>query len=133
LSVGCIVVVPLFPIFVECVKNEGHVRSESFLLTAAVMAAGYGFASEDDLARAAYLVLFLASIGFDFKSSDIMLYPTTSPAGAASPWQAGYFIHLIKSNFCVLLLVLTSAVQTVERLSWHVILDRRFPDWVKKR
>jgi len=63
-SLVAMIVIPLFPLFVEAMKNQGKIKGENYLLTSAVLAATFGFTSEGSLFRAAYILLFLASLGY---------------------------------------------------------------------
>jgi len=76
-SLVCVIAIPLFLLYVETMKHSGwdEVKADSVLLTAAVLAAGYGFSSETYLPRATYLMVFLFSIGYDFRSEPKPLHP----------------------------------------------------------
>jgi hypothetical protein len=132
LSLVFVEVAPLFPILVESMKNGGLVGSESFLLTAAVMAVGFGISSETDLFRGAYTVLFLTSVGIDFKkSAEIMLIASGGPMGQGLSGVISFALQLMGNHLSLLLLMLTLMAQFVERFIWHMIEDKKFPDWKK--
>jgi hypothetical protein len=115
-AVFAVFVVPLFPVFVEAVK-KGMVAPETFLLTAAVLAAGYGFSSEMPLFWAIYGIIFLASIGYDFK-----------PDAALPDFLKGFGVWIFH-NPQLSILLLTGLLHAIERFRLHVVLDRPFPDW----
>ncbi|HEY1934306.1 MAG TPA: hypothetical protein VGG99_20040 [Acetobacteraceae bacterium] len=102
------IVIPLFPLFVEAMKNRGSIRGESVLLTGAVLAATFGFTSEGNLFRAAYMLLFLASVGYDFHPDINRALP--APAGVLG-W--------IFDHPAIDLLTLVGLVDAMERFIWH--------------
>ena len=130
LAVAAIIVLPCFPLFVEAMKNGGEIRSEDYLLTAAVLAAGYGLASEGNLFRTGYLLIFLFGIGYDFK-------PEASAVGhlaAAGPAGADWLQRLWRwpwSHPPPASLISVAVLHAIERLQWHIGWDRKFPDWRK--
>src|SRR5258708_2762875 len=73
-SIVFIVMFPLFPIFVEMVKT-GEVKPESYLLTTAVLAVGYGFTSQRQAFWAFYGLLFLCSLTHTFNPSAVLPSP----------------------------------------------------------
>jgi hypothetical protein len=143
-SVVAMIVIPLFPLFVEAMKNNGVVKGESYLLTSAVLAAAFGFTSEGNLFRAAYVLLFLASLGYDFRPEPA---PPSGGGGVGSPATAGAASHMaagqwpsetfglamgwISGHPALDLLITVGALHAIERFIWHMVQDRRFPDWLK--
>jgi hypothetical protein len=134
-SLVAMIVIPLFPLFVEAMKNHGKIRDENYLLTGAVLAATFGFTSEGNLFRAAYVLLFLASLGYDF-------HPESMPAQrSATPWTSaiittapgifGNSLDWISGHPAIDLLIMVGGLHVIERFIWHLVQDRRFPDWLK--
>jgi hypothetical protein len=115
------VVVPLFPIMVEWIKT-GDVKPETFLLTAAVLAAGYGFSTQAPLSWGLYALIFLFSVAIDYNPSGVLV-----PAGLAvgiSDRVRWIFDHPASS-----LLLFAAGYHSLERFWWHVVWRRPFPDW----
>ncbi len=126
-SLVAIVLLPLFPLFIEGVKNDWEIKTENYLLTAAVLAAGFGFSTEGNLYRAAYMFLFLLSVGYDFRPAphDVANLPLDSGLlDSAKGW--------LMSHIALDALLLVVVLQTIERFTWHVVIDRLFPDWRKE-
>jgi hypothetical protein len=118
-----IIIAPLFPVFVEALKS-GDVRPETYPLTAAVLAVGYGFASQDPLFWAAYALLFFASLGYDFKPEAVL--PTLAGDGIVAR-----VIGWIMGHLSLSLMLAVTMLQFIERFIWHMVSDRQFPDWGK--
>jgi len=150
LSVVAVVLLPLFPIYVEWVKDlRGSVKTESLLLTTAVLAAGYGFSSENNWFRSAYLLVFFFSVGYDFRAAPHPTSPNTSYETVHFVHKSSYFPDNSKEvlsdvadfftsikGWCgghipTFLLIVVALLHMMERFLWHVVFDRRFPDWIK--
>ncbi len=143
LSIAAVVIIPMLPLLVEARKNAGVVKEENYLLTAAVLAAGFGFTSEGNFFRAAYILVFLACIVFDQPDAAagatltgpatvtaIQPSPLVAFASAHSAW-AGDAIGWILDHAALDMVLAVAVLQAIERFVWHVVLDRRFPDWLK--
>lgn len=113
--------VPLFPVLVELIKN-GEIKPETFLLTAAVLAAGYGFSTQTPLSWGLYALIFLFSVAFDYRPEAALPL-----AVWAAPTTA--FVRWILDHLALSLMLLTVAIHTLERFVWHVLRDFPFPDW----
>lgn len=59
LSLVCLIIVPVMPLGVEAVKHGGVVVAENYLLTAAVLAAGYAVSTQRMLFIALYILGFI--------------------------------------------------------------------------
>jgi hypothetical protein len=117
----CIVIAPLLPVFVELIKS-GDVKPETYLLTAAVLAVGYGFSTAQPAFWAFYAVIFLGSIAYNYN-------PDRVPPSPAWPefliGLENWLVHHVALAFLLFVLIL----HTLERFLWHVVWDQLFPDW----
>lgn len=120
-SVVCMVIFPLFPIFVEIMKT-GEVKPDSYLLTTVVLAIGYGFTSLHMSVRGLYGLLVFFSLVLSYNPS-VVLSPPSWPTFIAD-FEAWVTYHLPLT-----FVILVTAVHSVERFVWHVTLRRVFPDW----
>lgn len=152
-SLVCMIFLPCFPLLVEGFKTDlGNVKRESILLTAAVLAAGYLVSARTYLPRSMYIVVFLVCIAYDFRPE---LPKPSSGLGQEAVGFAKFHMISIGSEISVanvvnsgldwgsaiggwcgnhfpwVLLIIVIFVHAVERFSWHVVLRRRFPDWVR--
>ena len=106
---------------VELVKS-GEVKPESYLLTAAVLAVGYGFTSQQPVAWALYGLIFFGSLVYDFNTAAV------PPSPARPAILADIFVWIFHHlALCALLSV--AIVHALERFLWHVVWDQLFPDW----
>jgi hypothetical protein len=110
-SLGCMIAVPCLPLGIEAAKHTGTIKPESYFLTAAVLAATFGLSSESNFFRFGYIMAFLGTISLDFQ-------PEQGEAWLSVDWAA-------KFMFAVAIL------HAIERFTWHIVLDRRFPDWLR--
>lgn len=141
---------PLFPLYVEAMKADWSVRPESVLLTAAVLSAGYLVSSQTYLSRAWYVIVFFLSIGYDFRpqhpissiefdrqlASSGLNQISLSAENIATMTNFGIDWGLEFGGWCgnhfpYVLLMSAIFVHGIERFSWHVVLDRKFPEWLK--
>ena len=122
-AVVCMVIFPLFPIFVEIMKT-GEVKPDSYVLTTVVLAVGYGFTSLHMAARGGYLLLFFFSLVLSYNPS-VVLSPPSWPTFIAD-FEAWVAYHLALTS-----VILVTAVHSVERFVRHVALGQLFPDWQK--
>jgi hypothetical protein len=120
-AVVCMVILPLFPIFVEIMKT-GDVKPDSYLLTTVVLAVGYGFTSLHMGVRGVYLLLFFFSLILSYNPS-VVLSPPSWPTFIAD------FGTWVTYHPALTLVILVTAVHSVERFVWHVVLNQLFPDW----
>jgi hypothetical protein len=132
LCIVALVMAPLFPLFVEGTKNSWVVAPENVLLTAAVLAVGYGFSSEGTFFRAAYAMTFLLAVGLDFQPTASQIALPTATSGPSSLWASiAAASGWVKGHVALEVLFGVTVLQSIERFNWHVGLDRRFPDWLK--
>src|SRR6266436_2080811 len=97
-----IVVFPMFPIFVELIKR-GEVKPETYLLTAAVLAVGYGFTSREPFFWAFYGLIFFGSLAYDFNPAAAL------PSPAWPEFLAGFeawITHHLALSFLLLVALL---------------------------
>jgi hypothetical protein len=118
------IVVPMLPVAIEALKHSGSVMPETFLLTAAVLAVGYGFSSQEPLSWAAYGFIFLACLVYDAA-------PDLTVPKIWWPRFMKEFGDWITDHLPLSLMLLVSVLHTGERLIWHVVRDQPFPDWRK--
>lgn len=111
LSVGFMIIVPCLPIFIEAVRNEGTIKADTYYITGAVLAASYGIASLHHLFRFGYLCLFVGTLSLDFQ-----------PEGSGK---------LLQGWLPMGLMIAVVFTQAIERFGWHVVQNRRFPDWLE--
>jgi len=100
--------VPSIPVLVELFKT-GNVEKGTLLITASVLSAAFLFTAEHNFYRMLYFFLTL---------STMLLYGITLEAGVAA----------IIDKYVALLLVSVLVAHASERLWWHVVLRRPFPD-----
>jgi hypothetical protein len=141
------ILLPLFPLYVEAMKADWSVRPESVLLTAAVLSAGYLISSQTYLPRAWYAIVFLLSIGYDFHPQNPISsiefdrqlassglnqinFSAENVATMTIDWDLA-FGGWCGNHFPYVLLMSAIFVHGMERFSWHVVLDRKFPEWLK--
>lgn len=115
LSVIFTIMVPCLPIGIEWLRT-GNVIPDSFLITAAVLSALYGCSAESNLFRAFYSFMFLVSLVIDAFGGNT----ASSSVGATAGQYAGT------------LLAAVALVHASERLWWHVVWDRPFPDFLQR-
>jgi hypothetical protein len=113
LSIVLTIMVPCLPIGIEWLRTS-KVAPDSFLITAAVLSALYACSAENNMFRAFYVLTFLVSLMVDAFSSNI----SSSPVEAAAAEYAGT------------VLVAVVIAHATERLWWHVVWDRPFPDFL---
>ncbi len=118
-----IVVFPLIPIFVELAQS-GEVKPETYLLTAAVLAVGYGFTSQEPFFWAFYGLIFLGSLAYDYN-------PAAIPPSPAWPEQLAGIEAWITHHLALIFVLLVAILHALERFIWHVVWDKLFPDWRK--
>jgi hypothetical protein len=106
LSVIATVAAPCIPLLIELLRS-GTVKSDSIYITAAVMSAAFAVSAEHALFLSLYIALFVINLIFDMVSG-----PFTTMLDA---W-AGTLLGLI------------AALHATERVWWHIVLDRPFPD-----
>jgi hypothetical protein len=111
LSLGCMIVVPCLPLFIEAAKHEGFIKPDTLYVTGAVLAASYGLGSLHNLFRFGYLCLFVGMIALDFQPEE------------GKQW--------LPKEWAFWLMVVVAATQAVERFTWHVAQNRLFPDWLE--
>src|SRR3974390_3339765 len=111
MAVFATVAAPLLPIFLEFLKT-GAVRSDSFFITAAVMAAAFAVSAEHILPRALYMASFVVNLILDV---------VRGPFSASIDAWAGT------------LLLSVALLHIAERAYWHLALDRPFPDYSRFR
>jgi hypothetical protein len=126
MSLMAIVVVPLLPLFVEFEKHSGVVKDESLYMTAAVLAAGYGFTSEGNGFRAGYTGLFLWSVAANYKPEQAERVAAAAQATATAIETNWPFDHA-----AIVAILITICLHASERFAWHVLGDRRFPDYLE--
>ncbi len=143
LSIVCVIFLPCFPLLVEGYKTNWDIRRESVLLTAAVLAAGYLVSSRTNTPRAMYIVVFLVSVAYDFRPAPLtspsgvgQLISTVSELSVANMANIGLdwswtIVGWCGNHFQYVLLIIAIVVHAMERFSWHVVLDSKFPDWVR--
>jgi hypothetical protein len=107
MSLAGTLLAPSFPIFIEWLR-KGKVADETFLITAVILAATFLFSAEYSVFRFLYIVLLAMAALLD------AVGPT--PAAIAVDHYAGT------------LLLGIALLHSIERLIWHVVLDRPFPD-----
>ena len=105
LSILCTIAAPVIPLLIEFLKS-GAVKSDSFFITAAVLAAAFAVSAGHVLYRSAYLTLFVFNLILDM---------ATGPYSATIEPYAGW------------LLLLVAVLHLMERFWWHVVLDQVFP------
>jgi hypothetical protein len=105
-SVLATIAAPCLPLLIELLKN-GTIESSSYYLTAAVLAAAYAVSAEHVLFLTLYFALFVINLVFN---------NVTGPFSAQLNTWAGT------------LLLLVALLHATERIWWHVVLDRPFPD-----
>ncbi|MBB3394187.1 MULTISPECIES: hypothetical protein [unclassified Rhizobium] len=127
MSLMAIIVVPLLPLFVEFEKHAGLIKDESYYMTAAVLAAGFGFTSEGYGFRAGYIALFLWCIVADYRPEQ-----AEQAVGAINTVQAISTQSWIFGHAALVAIILTVLLHAIERFAWHVVYDRRFPDYLEK-
>lgn len=111
LSLLATLLLPALPLPIEWLKTD-HVEPESYLITVAVLAAGFGFSAEHNSYRAGYGLLFLTGLILDI----------VGKSGKVASQADGY---------AWVLLLAVAALHGSERFWWHVVLDRPFPDGLK--
>jgi hypothetical protein len=111
LSLVFMIGLPSLPLGIEAAQNMGHVEPYSYYLTAAVLAASYGISSDHNSFRCGYVSVFLGTLVLLFQ-------PKAGPTWFAPGWA---------SNF----MIVTATIHASERFKWHVVLNRRFPDWLE--
>ena len=107
MAVLATVAAPLLPILLEFLKT-GAVRSDSFFITAAVMAAAFAVSAEHVLPRALYMASFVVNLILDI---------VRGPFSASMDAWAGTMLLSVAS------------LHIAERAYWHLALDRPFPDY----
>lgn len=111
LSLVFMIVVPCLPLAIEAAKNTGVVKPDSLYMTAAVLAASYGIATDHMAFRFGYSCGFFAPL--------ILLYqPETGPKWVSSGWAVEFMVAV-------------ATLHALERFRMHVVLNRGFPDWLK--
>ncbi|MBV9393943.1 MAG: hypothetical protein JOZ84_05980 [Methylobacteriaceae bacterium] len=98
-------------------------------MTAAVLAVGFGFTAEGNFTRAAYLLLFFFCIGYDFQPEGPK--GDTAHAGGAIPIAQATLTGWFFDHLALCALIAVAVIHMVERFNWHVVLDRKFPDWLR--
>ncbi|WFU49146.1 hypothetical protein [Sinorhizobium terangae] len=124
-SIATIVVFPLLPLGIEAKKNAYHIKEENMLLTTAVLSVAFFVTSEGNFCRAAYVLLFLYSICWEFGID----------AAAGEPMKTtieNTYTGWMTANSAFVALTATLMIHSIERFNWHVVLNRRFPDWLEK-
>jgi hypothetical protein len=133
-SVVALVIIPMFPLFVEAVRHEWKIVPENYLMTAAVLAAGYGFASEGNWFRAAYTLVFLYSVGYDFRPTAEATAEASAKTDEIGTTLGAILTHIwtwIAAHPQLDPVLFVAGLQSIERFSWHVVFGRLFPDWRK--
>jgi len=93
LAVVCLVAVPLIPLLVEAAKHAGYIQAESYLLTGAVLAAGYAVSTARPWFLARYLFGVPRLHGPGFRSATTVSGPCCRvrfgrTQGQARPYNA---------------------------------------------
>jgi hypothetical protein len=107
-AVVAMLLVPCIPVLIDFLKN-GVVSKDIYLVTSAVLAAGYFFAAEHNLLRGIYFLLFLITIILDTLTLNGDVAATVD-------------------KYAGLLLLAVAIAHSSERFWWHVVLERPFPD-----
>lgn len=100
------VAMPCLPLVIELLAH-GSATPHSIFLTAAVMSAAYLVSTEHPLPAVIYIVAFLLSLLFD---------TVRGPYSATIDQWAGS------------LLLAVALLHSAERISWHIVLNRPFPE-----
>ena len=100
------VAAPCLPVLIELLRN-GFVQSGSFYITSAVMSAAFAVSAEHVLFRALYFALFVINLVFN------------NVTGPFSPQL---------DNWAGTLLFMVALLHAIERVWWHIVLDRPFPE-----
>jgi hypothetical protein len=107
LSILATIVLPALPLGIEWLRL-GHFKDDTIAITAAVMAAGFIFTACHTIFLSAYILLFIGSLLLN-----IDVGPGT-PVGI-DRWSGT-------------LLLSVALLHASERLWWHIILSRPFPE-----
>jgi hypothetical protein len=111
LSLIFMIGVPSLPLGIEAAQNMGTVEPYSYYLTAAVLAASYGISSDHNSFRCGYGAAFLGTIVLLFQ-------PKIGPTWVGSGWAAKFMLAVATTH-------------AMERFRWHIVLNRKFPDWLQ--
>lgn len=106
-SIVATIAAPCLPIFIELLR-KGQVASDSIYITAAVMAAAFAVSAEHVLYRVLYIALFVINLVFN---------------NSAGPFSAQL------ETWAGTLLTLVALLHVSERIWWHIVLDRPFPEY----
>jgi hypothetical protein len=97
---------PCLPLVVERLR-DGHVKDDSYFLTAAVLAATFIFTADHYVFRCIYILLFLINLLLDIV-----------------PGQTARDL----AHYSGTLLLSVALLHATERFWWHVVWDQPFPD-----
>jgi hypothetical protein len=117
LAIVFAVLFPCLTVIIDVVQKAGQLTSDVFFVTTAVVAVGYGCSAEHNFYRALYSLTFVLSLVIDG------FWPKAAPMPGVLPTPSAF-----TTAACVVLLVATITLHSVERFWWHVIWDRPFPD-----
>jgi ABC-type dipeptide/oligopeptide/nickel transport system permease component len=104
--------------------KSGEVRTESYLLTAAVLAIGYLFTSESYAFWASYILIFLGSVAYNYN-------PSAALSSPAWPEFLSGVEEWIAHHLALSAVILVATLHAIERFNSHVVGDYLFPDWRK--
>lgn len=124
-AVVVVIVFPMFPLGVEARKNAFEIKDENLLLTAAVLSVSFFVTSEGNFYRASYVLLFLYSVCWNFGAEPVH-------SATLAPGSLDTYMGWAGTHSALIALLATVVLHSIERFNWHVVLNRRFPDWMEK-
>jgi hypothetical protein len=105
-SVVATILAPCLPVGIELWKT-GNIESASYCITTTVLAAAFAVSAGNKLFLSLYIVLFVINLVF---------YIVTGPFSPQLDDWAGR------------MLLMVAVLHGMQRVWWHIVLDRPFPD-----
>lgn len=99
---------PLLPLTIEWLQ-KGSILNKNIAIAASILAVSFAIISEHNLYRAIYLFVFIVAL----------ILHTLIISGPIYSGADDYAVHLLGA---------ATLPHIVERLWWHIVLDRPFPD-----
>lgn len=98
---------PCLPLVIEWLKS-GHIDKQNIVITTAILAATFIFTAEHKICQAIYIIIFVSAL----------LLNTVS----------GPFAEQVMQAYAGTLLASVALLHSSERMWWHLVLNRPFPE-----
>jgi hypothetical protein len=105
--------------------QAGHVTTNAYFITAAVLSVNYGVTAEHNVYRGIYLLTFVLALVLD-------AFGVANPSAAQHTSGAAASTGIVVTPYAPWLLLCVLSAHTAERFWWHVVWDQPFPDYLRK-